>query len=144
MEELTRSDQTFLINDLTKRGGFEYSNVNGVENTPAGCSVLYSESAVEDGTTTNYNTALQICNILDNTRPIALGAIDKSKFLNRIENTPNDNYVFLSVKQTPAGKCYRYVYLNNDMTADTTREVRFEGACGNDTNLDHNAILNSE
>jgi hypothetical protein len=67
----------------------------------------------------------------------------------------NDKYCFVSVKNSKNGnKCYRYVYLNNDMTADTTREIVFKGDCdtaespisakSGDTNVDHLAILNGE
>lgn len=150
-----RTDQT-MRRDGIMPNGFEYINEFGVENTPAGCSVIYSYKPVEEGIT-NYNIALQICNMNDNTKPLPLAAIDQLMFPNRIEDTPNDKYCFVSVKKLKNGnKCYRYVYLNNDMTADTTREVIFKGdfdydtaespisAESGDTNVDHLAILNGE
>lgn len=142
--QLYRSDQTVRRDYMALAyGGLEYTDENGVENTPAGCSVIYSKTLIDDGTT-NYDTGLKICNMLDYTRPLSIASIDKNMFPNRIEDTPKDNYVFLSVKETPTGKCYRYVNLNKDMTADSNEPPLFVGDCGDDIYLDHNTILNGE
>ena len=128
-------DQTVKLEYRTMAGGFVY--------TDAGCSAIYSYSPIQDGTPTNYDTALQICNINDNTRPLPLAAIDRTNFCYNTNSATKDNYYFVSVKNSEYGtKCIRYVYLNNDFTADTTRNIVFDGDC--DTTVDHNTIVNGE
>ena len=105
--------------------------------TNAGCSTIYSYSEPLDGTPTNYNVGLQLCNTNDTTRPPRLSDITTSNFCYNTSTANKDKYFFVSVKSTEnGGKCVRYVYLTDIKNADIERGITFEGDCDEKDNID--------
>jgi len=142
-----RTGTTLSRGPMFMFGGHEWTNPYGVENTPAGCSALYSYDATgfNKGMPSNWGQNLQICNMNDDTKALPLSAIDQSKWMTPVADT-KDKYFFISAVKSNSGKCYRYVYLkkdnNNQLVIDPNTAVTFNGEC--DTNVTAEQIVNGE